>query len=204
MLNEPLIFVVMREGHGYSVCCILQTSTNGSFRSGHGSQNRALVFAAGSSPQLLPGEEPPGMGEFPIIVEKPTLTIDPALRLDFDRVCTIEHNVKVRNIGRIDRNCLKSLKSTFLKAMGAEILEDGNRPTGFGDNNDVEGKAETLTERVYEQITVDRIGTPIVESVGQYDSASDTARRHRASNSSSSSTALHSGIDPHIRMKMLS
>jgi hypothetical protein len=104
----------------------------------YGGENRPLVFATGSTPQLLPGEDPPRMGRFPVFVEGPSDRIDPKLQLDFSNALTIEHNAKVRNVGRIDRNYVKELKSTFLKTKGAKLPDSNTRQAGFGYNSNAE------------------------------------------------------------------
>ena len=121
------------------------------------------------------------MVQFPVIIEKPCLTIDPTLRLDFSRVYTIEHNAKVRNVGRIDRDYLKELKTAFLTAMGAKPPETDIRQTGFGNNSGRGDEARISTEYNYGSPMIDGKTSP-VPSLGEEDFrvvASQTEPLHR-------------------------
>jgi hypothetical protein len=150
----------MREGRGSSVCCLLQPYSTNGLKNGYNGQNCAVIFASGSSPQLLPGEKPPEMGQFPVIIEKPSVTIDSTLRLDFSSVYTIEHNAKVRNVGRIDRNYLKELKSAFLRAMGAIAPVTDNRQAGLGNSTAGESGAKISGGPNYDSPVIDRRASP--------------------------------------------
>lgn len=76
------------------------------------------MHVAGSEPKLLPEEEPPGMGNFPIVMEDKSVTIDQSSRLNFGKVYTVEHNVKIRNVGKISKESIPRLKAALLKSMG--------------------------------------------------------------------------------------
>jgi hypothetical protein len=180
----------MREGGDSSVCCLLQPYSKSGFRNGYGGQNRAVIFAAGGSPQLFPGEEPPDMGQFPVIIEKPSVTIDPALRLDFSRVYTIEHYVKVRNVGRIDRNFLKELKAAFLKAMGGKPLESDNRQAGFESNNAGNDEVKNLAGYNSDRPMFNRMGA----SFGGYFETPTTPSNSAAEHTRNASMVDHGGI----------
>jgi hypothetical protein len=120
--NEERIFVVMQEGAGSSVCCLMQPYSQIYPRNRCGNNNCAVIFEVDKSPQLFLGES--GVDRFPVRIEKPAETIDPTLRLNFSSVYMIEHSAKVRNVGRIDRDYLKALKSTFSEAEGE--INSGN------------------------------------------------------------------------------
>jgi hypothetical protein len=152
----------MREGIGFSECCLLRPYSPNAFGNNYGVQSRALVFANGTTPELLPGEVEPGMGQFPVIIEKPTETFDSTLRLDFSEVYKIEHNVKVRNVGRIDRKHLKLLNSAFLEATEASQPEIDSQWAGFGNNNDWLYKARRSQGYSYDSPMNDRMAAPAV------------------------------------------
>lgn len=116
----------MKKGRDSSVCLPIKSSSTKNFSSGDRRETRALIYPAGSSPEPFLGEESPGMGEFPVFVEQPSVTIDPSW-LDFSKTYTVEHNAKVRNVGRVDRKRLKTLQTTFDKAVEANVLE-GTEP----------------------------------------------------------------------------
>ncbi|KAH8803597.1 hypothetical protein F5884DRAFT_510206 [Xylogone sp. PMI_703] len=98
-------FVVVRERKGCCLCCpILTYGGKGTTKQGVVLNDHAVVFVAGKSPKLLPREEMPSIHPFPITLEDHDAHLDPASRLNFGKIYTIEHNLKVRNIGRIDKN----------------------------------------------------------------------------------------------------
>jgi hypothetical protein len=175
----------MREGRGSSVCCLVQPYSTSGFKKGYYGQNCAVIFAAGSSPQLFPGEEPSEIGQFPVIIEKPSVAIDPTLRLDFSNVYTIEHNATVRNVGRIDRNYLKELKSAFLKAMGAKAPEMDYRQARFESSYTVENLARVSRGSNYDSAMIDRIPSP-----------APSFEEDLRVTASSKTENLHRGMDP--------
>lgn len=101
MFSKLRIFVVIREMKGCSICLSLFTyHGQGTAKKGVQSDDYAAVYASDNTVQLQPAEtlikEP-----FPIIVENVSESIHPMSRLNFGRIYTVEHNVKVLKIGRI-------------------------------------------------------------------------------------------------------
>jgi hypothetical protein len=139
--SETRRFVVVRGGPGYSICCPIQTyGRQGTTKSRVSVENHAIVFTAGSEPKLLPQEQPPGMGSFPIVLGDKSVTIDPSSRLNFGKVYTVEHNIKVRNVGKVEKEWLPRLRAALFKSMGVdasdaetetETEDDVSRPTNF-------------------------------------------------------------------------
>lgn len=106
-------FVVVREMHGCCLCLPLNTyNGKGTLKEANRPNNHAAVFPLGGEPKVLGGErlskEP-----FPINVEEPTEKIDPLSRLNFGRIYTVEHNIKVRKVGRIPDEHLPRLNEYF-------------------------------------------------------------------------------------------
>jgi hypothetical protein len=96
------------------------------------------------------------MYQFPVRIEKPAESIDPTLRLKFNSVFTIEHSAQVRNVGRIDRDCLKLLKSAFLNAMGGRPPENDNMQGVFRKTDSGEDGAGFSTKSNYDVPTFDK------------------------------------------------
>jgi hypothetical protein len=91
IFSENRRFVVVRARPGYSLCCPIQTyRKQGTTKSSTSLENHAIVFATGSEPKLLPQEQPPGMGSFPVVLGDKSVTIDPSSRLNFGKVYTVE------------------------------------------------------------------------------------------------------------------
>ena len=67
----------------------------------------------GSSPQPLPGER--GLVKRPIAVNpcNPSLTLDPMSRLNFGKLYTVEHNVRLRDIGVVAADSMPYLDAYF-------------------------------------------------------------------------------------------
>jgi len=111
-------FIVVREMQNCSLCLPLNThNRQGALKMGLRKQDYAAVFAEGSRPVLDPME---GIvrTSFPIIVENENETIDPMSRLNFGRVYTVEHNIKVAKVGRIGQDHIKLLDDYFLESIG--------------------------------------------------------------------------------------
>ncbi|PVH81044.1 hypothetical protein DL98DRAFT_417327, partial [Cadophora sp. DSE1049] len=109
-------FVVVREKHGCSLCLALFTHNGqGAAKSGIDQDDYAAVFPAGGEPQIAPNERMTKKS-FAIIVEHPRESIHPMSRLNFARVYTVEHNVKVLKVGRIVNEDLARLNWYFVSS----------------------------------------------------------------------------------------
>ncbi len=142
---ENRCFVVLREGHGSAVSCPLQLFQKQIMEElWYRPQDMVLIYLMGAQPQIPDGKQLAKMEKFPIVVEDafPWSTSALLLCLNLSRAFTIEHDVMVRNIGRIDRTYLKNLRGAFLKVMGGNTsnvqqgessgddpTEDVNAPT---------------------------------------------------------------------------
>jgi hypothetical protein len=70
----------------------------------------AIIYMTGIRPFCLPEEEK-YLTKKPIAVEKASADqrLDPMSRLNFKKVYTIEHNVKVMNVGKVAKDSLPAL-----------------------------------------------------------------------------------------------
>ena len=110
-------FVVAREKQGCCLCLMLNTyHRQGASKDGIKAENYAAVYPLGGEPEVGPNEnmtkEP-----FPIKVEEAGESIDPTSRIDFGRVYTVEHNLKVLKVGRIPNDFLPRLEEYFVNSI---------------------------------------------------------------------------------------
>lgn len=103
-------FAVVRECHGFCWAVPINTYRGlGVTRPGFNAadvQAHAIIHMDGSKPISLPGE--PRMQKMPIVVDKAgeDKKLDPASRIRFDKVFSIEYNVKVKNVGKISQKSM--------------------------------------------------------------------------------------------------
>jgi hypothetical protein len=103
-------FAVVRECHGFCWAVPINTYrgmgvTRTSFNAAD-VQAHAIIHMDGSEPITLPGE--PRLTKMPIVVDKAgeDKKLDPASRIRFDKVFSIEYNVKVKNVGKISQKSM--------------------------------------------------------------------------------------------------
>jgi hypothetical protein len=124
IFSETRHFVVIQKRQGSSLCCPIHTyRKQGTTKLRVGAEYHAIVYAAGSKPELLPQEQSPGMGSFPIVVEDKFVTIDKTSRLNFGKIYTVEHNIKVRNVGKVEKEAVPRLMAALLKSIGIDALD---------------------------------------------------------------------------------
>jgi hypothetical protein len=87
------------------------------------------VYASDGKAQWSPDE---GLEKtpFPIIVEDSDENIDPRLRLNFGRVYTVEHNIKVLKVGRIPTEYLAALDNYFVQTLNVSQQNNSQREPG--------------------------------------------------------------------------
>ncbi|KAI9846411.1 MAG: hypothetical protein M1837_004002 [Sclerophora amabilis] len=80
-------------------------------KSGVNVQDHAVVYMQGTTPYLLENEGPLSKDPLEIIPKTPEERLDPLSRINFGKVYTVEHNVKVREVGKIAPNSMPKLKA---------------------------------------------------------------------------------------------
>ncbi|KAI8937916.1 hypothetical protein NX059_005599 [Plenodomus lindquistii] len=101
-------FVVVREGHYSSTCLSIQTYGGRGVPAQKPKHHHAIMYTGPNAPSATPSElcvGEPGLGA-PIRVT-PTKrygSMDPFSRVNFVKVYTVEHNVKVESFGYVDRD----------------------------------------------------------------------------------------------------
>jgi hypothetical protein len=81
-------------------------------------QAHSIVYMTDTRPSCLPAEEQ-DLIKKPIAVEKasPDQQLDPMSRLNFKKIYTVEHNVKVMNVGKVTRDSLPVLIGYWKKSL---------------------------------------------------------------------------------------
>jgi hypothetical protein len=119
---EIVRFVVVKKMPAHSICLRISTySGQGTTKPGVVPNDHAAVVPLGT-PKGTYTKHPKGefMMKLPLEVkiEYPGETIDPMSRINFAKPYTVEHNVKVRNVGRVVGDSVKRLDEYFAQSMG--------------------------------------------------------------------------------------
>jgi hypothetical protein len=110
-------FVVVREKQGCSLCLMLNTyHRQGASKNRIRADNYAAVYPVGGEVRLSPDENLT-KAPFPIKVEEAREYIDPTSRINFGRLYTVEHNIKVLKVGRIPNEHLPRLDEYFVNSI---------------------------------------------------------------------------------------
>jgi hypothetical protein len=120
-------FVVVGEQTGHSICLPLHTyEGRGAMKPGLARDSHAAVYPQGGKVKLAPGENL-SKKAFPIILEQPGEKLDPMTRINFTKLYTIEHNVKVAKIGRIPTEFLLQLRRYSKESIFGADAESGGQ-----------------------------------------------------------------------------
>jgi len=113
-------FVVIREGNTYcSALPIVTYGQQGVGKPGVNKSEHAIVFTGKDPPVPLPTELPQrgetGMRSEPIRInpDDPSDKLDPVSRIDFGKVYTVLHNVKVRSMGEVHPKYMSAIRLQF-------------------------------------------------------------------------------------------
>ena len=118
-------FVVIREMQDHALCLPLNTyNGQGTSKPGIRADEYAPVHAQRSASPSLAQDPSRFQTSFPIVVERSGETIDPKSHVNFGRVYTVEHNVKVSTVGRIAPEYLSLLDQKFVDTIA-------KRPEGY-------------------------------------------------------------------------
>ena len=121
-------FVIVREGATYSIAAQIMTyGRRGVAKAAVVKSEHAIVHSGKIPPTALADEEPKrgelGMLPGAIRVDLDTHgdKLDPMSRVNFGRLYTIEHNLKVRSIGIVNRDCIGDLVRGFTKTLESSL-----------------------------------------------------------------------------------
>ena len=110
-------FVVIREGLTYcSALPIASYGSRGVAKRGVTKSEHAIIYTGKSVPEPTPAERP-DRGEaglrpqaVRVDTDHPTDKLDPMSRLDFGKVHTIQHNIKVKSFGKVNRDSMSAFQ----------------------------------------------------------------------------------------------
>jgi hypothetical protein len=107
--------VVVKEGHGYSWCLFINTYRGrGVAKSGLNSADRlahAVIHMTGTPARPAPFEQDMiRKRSITVIAAAPDQKLDSMSRINFSKVHTIEHNIKVMDVGRISRDAMNDFR----------------------------------------------------------------------------------------------
>ncbi|RMJ29080.1 hypothetical protein PHISP_00023 [Aspergillus sp. HF37] len=109
--------VVVREQHNCAWCLPICTySRQGVAKPGINAQDHAVIYMTGSEPWTSPAE--PRMTKEPleIMPDRPDKKLDKMSRLNFGKVYTVEHNVKVMPVGKVTERSKPKLEGYISRA----------------------------------------------------------------------------------------
>jgi len=102
MFTETARFVVVKSGPTFSVCLRISTySGQATSKPGVIASHHAAVIPQGGTVTYHPHEEELSNPPIEIKVENDDVDIDPMARINFAKPYTVEHNILVRNVGRV-------------------------------------------------------------------------------------------------------
>jgi hypothetical protein len=125
--------------HGWYLLGHLMTTSNlgsaistygnqGTMKYGCAASEHTIVYLADTQPIYIAGEWEKGMTKDPIEIEaaSETETMEPASRLRFGKIHSIEWNVKVREIGMVSRRHMSKLLAYYREEDGNGFDPDDN------------------------------------------------------------------------------
>jgi hypothetical protein len=112
-------FVVIRKRLHCSLCLpILTYRGQGAAKNGVRAEDHAIVYQAGRPQPLASPDEKLSKDPLGIVLEDSREKLDRMSRIDFGKVYTVQHNLKVVNVGRISSSDMDRLKWYYNESMG--------------------------------------------------------------------------------------
>ncbi|KIX93187.1 uncharacterized protein Z520_11041 [Fonsecaea multimorphosa CBS 102226] len=118
-------FAVVKKGHGFSWAIPINTyhekgTTRKSFDK-HDRQAHAIIYLEGTKPESLPEEGELRKEPIEVVGASGDNKLHKASRIRFDKVFTIEHNVLVKNVGRISKDSMPYFSSYWREQALADL-----------------------------------------------------------------------------------
>ncbi|KAF2854400.1 hypothetical protein T440DRAFT_465367 [Plenodomus tracheiphilus IPT5] len=111
-------FIVIRTKRTHCLCLRISTySGQATTKPGIAAADHVPVVPVGEYPVNHPSGEQPMEGFVSVKVEANDVTISPMSRINFAKIYTIEHNIRVRNIGRVDKSSMGRLEGLFSQSL---------------------------------------------------------------------------------------
>ncbi|OBT74595.1 hypothetical protein VF21_06399 [Pseudogymnoascus sp. 05NY08] len=127
-------FIIVKSYEGHSTCLpILTYSNQGTAKPGVKAQHHAIIYSSKRPPSELSGE--PELLNVPIRIEmaSPADRLVPESRLNYAKVYTVEHNVKVHFIGRVHKDSSSTFKGDFRRIQDSFLVDDASDPSDRDD-----------------------------------------------------------------------
>lgn len=121
-------FVVVRDAKESCTCLPIQTyGGKGVTKRGVNPKDHAALVPKGKEQQLISGEK---LTRDPLhlVIEDRHTKLSSASRINFSKVYTVEHNVKVYSVGRVAPEDIDRLKNYFRRTF--DKVEDDESPNG--------------------------------------------------------------------------
>ncbi|KAI9706453.1 MAG: hypothetical protein M1836_003459 [Candelina mexicana] len=107
-------FIVVQESARHCLCVPVTTyGRQGATKRGICQADHAIVYTGDEIPQYLEGEEGLTKDALQVIPDSADALLDPLSRVNFGKVYTVEHNVKVKNVGLVASGSLAKLKRYY-------------------------------------------------------------------------------------------
>jgi hypothetical protein len=167
--------IVSERNRGHSICIpILTYGNQGVLKRGVHPEDHAVVYSVYSSkldnrPYILEREKGL-MTKHPIRVEviKEAHKIDPLSRLNYAKLYTVEHNVKVLFIGKVAKNYEQYVKLGYNEAhppfdpgpLSYKPNDDESEPVGFPEQEPTQDRGGTSTYQGYQPYSSNSTVTP--------------------------------------------
>ncbi|KAH8722580.1 hypothetical protein GQ44DRAFT_711686 [Phaeosphaeriaceae sp. PMI808] len=116
---ELVRFAVIRPKPTFSICLRISTyNGQATTKPGVTAQDHAAIIQMGGSYSLHTMGEEIDKGPIEVKLEDPKITIDPMSRINLAKPYTVEHNIKIRNIGRVVGDSVGLLDQYFAQSLG--------------------------------------------------------------------------------------
>ncbi|KAK5123695.1 hypothetical protein LTR85_002331 [Meristemomyces frigidus] len=151
-------FVVVRAGEKYcSALPVASYGGQGVGKSGVTKSEHAIIYTGAQAPEPL-AKESPGRGEQPmrarpirVVPDEPTGKLDGTSRIDFGKVHSIQHNIKVKPFGNVHPHSMDALLTQFANVWGhtpTTVASSSRDRTDAGSSSDDDDDEEQLSTRV--------------------------------------------------------
>jgi hypothetical protein len=116
---EMAQFAVVKPNFTFSVCLRISTySGQATTRPDVAARDHAVVVPVGGTHTPLPDGEQLDKDFIEVKVENPEVSIDPLARINFAKPYTVDHSVKICNIGRVVGASVGLLDRNFAESLG--------------------------------------------------------------------------------------
>lgn len=115
---EDRIFVVIRPRATYCLCLPVNTyEGQATSKLDLAAQDHAAVVPLGGEAQLHEQEQPLTKSPMFVTIENENVSVDSMARINFAKVYTIEHGVRVQSIGRIVSDSIWQMEKYFTETL---------------------------------------------------------------------------------------